>query len=71
MESLYSQLRERAAVHGQEHVFRFWHTLDTAGRQRLLEDLGNVDFELLNRLVQTWVLSEPPEEHSVKLWRYP
>jgi len=63
MESLYSQLRERAAVHGQEHVFRFWHTLDTAGRQRLLEDLGNVDFELLNRLVQTWVLSEPPEEH--------
>ncbi len=63
MESLYIKLREQAAVHGQEHVFRFWDRLDKTGRRRLLEDIGNVDFELLDRLVQTWVLTEPPEEH--------
>ncbi len=63
MEARETQLRERAAGHGQEHVFRFWDRLNPEERRCLLEDLGKVDFSLLDRLINTWILTEPPEEH--------
>ena len=63
MEALEVQLRELAAAHGQEHVFRFWERLSPTERNCLLEELGRVDFPLLDRLIKTWILTEPPEEH--------
>lgn len=41
----------RFAFHGQEQVFRFWNTLDEVGRDRLLEDVQEVDLEELKVLV--------------------
>lgn len=63
MDALEIQIRELTTAHGQDHVFRFWDQLDQEGRQRLLEDLGKVDFPLLDRLIKTWILTVPPEEH--------
>jgi len=45
-------LRRRADHAGQEHVFRFWDDLDAERRRRLLEQLAEVDFEELTRLVR-------------------
>ena len=58
-----TRLRELTAAYGQEHVFRFWDRLSSEERQHLLDSLEQVDFPLLDRLVKTWVLTEPPEEH--------
>ena len=63
MDALEKHLRQITAAHGQEHVFRFWDTLDEQGRHRLLTSLETVDFDLLERLIHSWVLTEPPEEH--------
>lgn len=60
--SLEGKLRELASAYGQEHVFRFWDTLGPQERQCLLKDLDQVDFRLMDRLVKTWVLAEPPRE---------
>lgn len=56
-------LRERAEKFGQEHVFQFWDQLDEGGRRSLIDDLRGVDFNLMDRLVHEWVLSEPAPEH--------
>ena len=63
METLEKQLRERAAAHGQGHIFRFWEMLSETARQQFLNQIADVDFSLMDRLINTWVLSEPPEEH--------
>lgn len=56
-------LRERAAEFGQDHVFRFWDMLSETERACLLEQLAGVDFPLIQRLAETWVLNEPAPEH--------
>ncbi|QDU67536.1 UTP--glucose-1-phosphate uridylyltransferase [Engelhardtia mirabilis] len=55
--NLENELRERAEAHGQGHVFSHWSALDQAGREGLLAQLAEVDFELLKRLTAT--LAEP------------
>lgn len=47
--SAYDALRERAADHGQGHVFAFWDRLDEAGRARLAAQVEAVDFDLVAR----------------------
>lgn len=42
---------------GQEHVFQFWNQLDTNGKQRLLKQLGEFDFALLDQLVEKYIIS--------------
>jgi len=59
------QLRELAGEYGQEHIFRYWDTLDTGARARFLEDLARIDFPLMRRLAETWILNAPePERFS-------
>lgn len=43
--------REQLARHRQQHVLRFWDDLDPASRQRLAEQLNEVDFDLVADLV--------------------
>ncbi len=43
------ELRAKAEKHGQEHIFAFWKELDPAQRVRLLQEVGQVDFELVDR----------------------
>ena len=42
--------RERAEAAGQGHLFAHWETLDAAGRERLLAEVGEIDFELVSAL---------------------
>ena len=46
--------------HGQEQVFRFWNELDASQRERLLQQIDTVDFELIERLFK----SSQEQEHS-------
>lgn len=57
------EFRELASRFGTEHVFRFWEELDSAGKERLLEDLAQIDFPpLMERLADTWVRNTPQAE---------
>jgi len=60
-------LRQAAEAHGQDHVFRFWPSLNEAERQRLLEQVAQIDFELMDRLAAEWVRSTPPPEHFERI----
>jgi len=51
------QLIEQTKEAGQGHVFRYWDELTEAQRQRLLSQLCAIDFDLLNRLKQEFILS--------------
>ena len=62
MSSTEQHLREQFEQQGQGHVFQFWDQLDREGRKNLIADLEQVDFRLTNKLVQEWVLNEPPPE---------
>lgn len=46
-------LRARFNAAGQAGVFRFWETLDEVGRERLLEDISEVDLDELATLLKT------------------
>ena len=43
-------LVEKVVQEGQGHVFRFWEGLSDESRERLLAQLRNIDFEILNQL---------------------
>ena len=63
--------RERLALHGQEHVLRFWDKLDAQGRAALLAEIDEIDFNLMIRLVRDWVLSDPPPENFKEITPVP
>ncbi len=46
--------------HGHEQIFRFWNELDVSLRERLLQQIDTVDFELLERLFK----SSQEQEHG-------
>lgn len=50
---------------GQEHVFDFWDELSEGERRQLLDQLGSIDFQLLNRLAKT-IDAEPPPPAGVQ-----
>lgn len=56
-----SELRERAAAHGQEHLFAHWGDLDEAGRRRLMGQLAEVDFDLVQQQAAL-LTGEAPDE---------
>ena len=49
------ELRDTAARHGQEHVFRFWDQISGAERSALLEQVASIDFDLVEKLVRDHV----------------
>jgi UDP-N-acetylglucosamine/UDP-N-acetylgalactosamine diphosphorylase len=53
-------IRRRAEAAGQGHVFRFWNDLPPDGRQRLLEQVAEVDFEELAHLVREHITHRRP-----------
>lgn len=55
-------LRTRAAEFGQDHIFRFWDTLDADARAAFLAQVAEIDFALMKRLAEEWIFSEPPAE---------
>ena len=59
------ELRERAAAFGQEHVFAHWGDLDQTGRQRLLGQLAEVDFEQVQQQAALLSSDAPAETGDV------
>ena len=55
-------LRRRADAAGQGHVFRFWQDLSEDGRQRLLEQVAEIDFEELSHLIHEHITNRRPPE---------
>jgi len=55
-----SAIRARVADAGQDHVFRFWNDLPPDGRRRLLEQLAEIDFRQLDRLIDRHVRHPEP-----------
>jgi UDP-N-acetylglucosamine/UDP-N-acetylgalactosamine diphosphorylase len=56
----FGRLESTLAAHGQEHLLRFWHELDAAGRARLEADVRSLDLDLLDELVATLVRDPQP-----------
>jgi UDP-N-acetylglucosamine/UDP-N-acetylgalactosamine diphosphorylase len=57
------ETRRLLGEHGQDHVLRFWDTLSPAAQSRFQQEIHTIDFALVKRLVDAWVLHEPaPEE---------
>ncbi len=67
MKSSEESIRALTREYDQEQVFRFWDELDAAGRERLLEDLSQIDFSLMSRLVDTWIRNTPQAEAFSKI----
>jgi len=60
-----SEARRLLADNGQGHVLRFWDDLGETQRAALLEQVAAIDFSLMNRLIEQWVLNEPvPEQFA-------
>ena len=58
-----SDLRAKTDQYGQGHVFRFWEQCSAEERATLLAQLAEIDFALMDRLIETWVRKEPVAEH--------
>ncbi|MFT7487107.1 MAG: UDP-N-acetylglucosamine/UDP-N-acetylgalactosamine diphosphorylase [Candidatus Paceibacteria bacterium] len=65
MNEMEGRLREQASDNGQSHVFAFWDELGLSGRERLLTQLGSVDFELVAK--QAALLGAPPANEGSKV----
>lgn len=57
-----AKARQRLAEYDQEHVLRFWDTLDETGKKALLAQIDTVDFTLMDRLINQWVRKKPTPE---------
>lgn len=59
-------LVERLEKHGQAHLLKWWEELDDGARARLNSDIAAIDFDQLDRLIETLVRTEsatpPPAE---------
>lgn len=54
--ALEPMLRERAERAGQDHLFSWWSELGTSEKERLLDQIGSIDFALLEELIRFLVL---------------
>ncbi|NQT52182.1 UDPGP type 1 family protein [bacterium] len=61
MPDRYDELLARAEAHGQGHVFQWWDELDDGQRDTLLAQVAEVDFEVLDRLIEEHVKSSQDE----------
>jgi len=62
-----SAVREILEAHGQTHVLRFQDDLNEDERRALLGQIESVDFELVERLVETWVRRQPSPERFERI----
>jgi UDP-N-acetylglucosamine/UDP-N-acetylgalactosamine diphosphorylase len=55
------ELRALLRPHGQEQLLRFWDELDDAQRAQLAAEVGELDLDLVDRLVSTLLESGPAQ----------
>ncbi len=51
MSEITKRLLQRLTIHGQEHLLRFEHVLDDESARKLAEDVEEIDFEQLSKIV--------------------
>ncbi len=61
------EARERLAAHGQDHLLKYWPQLDETSRKNLLSQVSAIDFDLLDRLLEQWVIREPEPESFTRI----
>lgn len=69
LEHRYQQAKQKLAAVGQEHVLHYWEQLSQQERRELLDQVGQVDWPEVARLVQTHVRSQPSfdlSKHDVR-----
>ncbi|WP_426449531.1 UTP--glucose-1-phosphate uridylyltransferase [Paenibacillus sp. S-38] len=59
MSASYEELLEQASAYGQEHLLRYYHELRPEEQERLLEQVGGLDFGRMARLFGK--AGQPPE----------
>ena len=55
-------LRSGLSNHGQDHTLQYWSSLSSQERECLSAQLRSIDLALMDRLIETWVLNDPPPE---------
>ncbi len=55
----HAALRDRLESIGQGHVYRFYDSLDDAGKQKLDAQVASLDLDALPRLVEGYVINKP------------
>jgi len=63
IEQRYKTQRDRAARAGHNEIFRFWHDLDEGQRERLVDQVERIDFDLMAELCDA-LLSDQPAPRS-------
>jgi UDP-N-acetylglucosamine/UDP-N-acetylgalactosamine diphosphorylase len=59
-QSTYEKLFEQAKKHNQGHLFAFWDKLDESQQTQLLMQIGELDFDRLDAMIQANVISAAP-----------
>ncbi|MCH7960565.1 MAG: UTP--glucose-1-phosphate uridylyltransferase, partial [Candidatus Hydrogenedentes bacterium] len=57
------EAQSRTEQHSQSHVLAHWERLSPAQRENLAQQVLNIDFSLLNRLVDRWITNPQPPEN--------
>lgn len=58
----FAQARALLDQHGQGHLLKFYESLDVDRQRALLAQIEQIDFRLMARLIDKWVLQEPAAE---------
>jgi UDP-N-acetylglucosamine/UDP-N-acetylgalactosamine diphosphorylase len=60
--AMYQELYDRLKAYGQEHLLRFWDSLDDAGKEKLAGQINELDLEQLSELIKSYVMQKPVTE---------
>ena len=60
-------IRRRLADHGQEHLLRFYDKLDPARQAALISQIESINFDELDRLIESHVKSRPQTQLAGKI----
>jgi len=60
-------VRATLAENKQEPILRFYDGLDEAARVRFLGQIETIDFPLMNRLIDQWILHQPTPESFARI----
>ncbi|OHB50050.1 MAG: hypothetical protein A2Y10_13950 [Planctomycetes bacterium GWF2_41_51] len=63
----YEQTLEKSKKHNQQHLLTFWNELDESSREKLLDQIGQIDFNSLDSKIQEYVKNSAPTKLPSKI----
>lgn len=70
MESNTEEIKWKLKKYGQEHLLRFYDTLDEKNKNKLLNQIENIDFELMNSLYNSTKKSNSQDDAKIEPIEY-